>query len=977
MGQQQSRLDADEPLKVTKLRAELRHIKERNKMLSDERKLMTKALEADLYEKRVQLYKLGKTATKHIGFRGYLKIIKKVSPVSPLQETVFTTTYPDYNKFNKSDTTKSTAMVLRNAIMNFTFSSLFEAWLLKRTHFVQTQNNQRRLHQKGWKSIVAFYSEEIPVIQEAFLKQETELRRRVESGKEHNMAMNEAYTNHIATQERVELEMRQVDSSANLSRNDSSFESESRDPKKKLRRQNSKLRIVKQRSVPVLELSDKDKKDSDWAESESRGPKKLRRQNSKLRMVKERSVPVLELSDKDDEDSDWAESTPSATRKTSSPRKKRGGSETVSMTGQGVDADADESDDSTESNEEEQTSQQQSIRLPSHRRKKEGRARMVTMTGNVADVGEEEDTDGDSDWSEELGDGDNQHKTLPTGTTIPSESEATCLSSISAVSESITDDDSDWGPSPQNVTRKKSPTKNEDTNEDVVSVDEVQSSDDDVEILDTEEKKDGDDAHLQTDAMEQIAGQGSMEYTRRELEHLERGKQERLEKSRQAREEREKFYGEERERLGRQDQQLRSERTRRASLVGGIRQEDHEQMVQPDHRNQDDHYEDMAPDRVEVEDEEEYDSSANKYEDRVEYVDGQRVTVEERATLEAQKRLRTVRAERIERERLAKELRELETLKDRAHEESGCEQGEIEQEVEMEEQVGQIEKEQHPPPAEGVEFEDLKDDRDREAVREWRHDRAESSLDLSQEKEEVESLQEEIERLMERESSMAGIHVSEHKKQKKLKRNSLGEASDSRSTHSKKSNSAKRSTPNSPKRSTSKSPKRSTSKSPKRSTSKSPMISPKSKSPMMSSKSKSSMISPNSKSSMISPKSKKKKKARSDDSAISEKPSSTKKLRSKLKESNLYEDDGATTLSAGTKKSKSSKSPKKKKKKKVEPSTVDVEAYPDVSNPDVSKTTDSMERVYDDDDDDNLSSVSFESPDGQQGTTYEKSIQLL
>jgi hypothetical protein len=854
MGQQQSRNHADEPLKVTKLRAELRHTKERNKMLSEERKLITEALEADLYEKQVQLFKLGKTATKYIGFRGYLRIIQKASP---RPETDFMTTSPDYHK---SVTTNSTAMVLRNSIMNFSFSSLFEAWLLKRTHFVHTQKNQRRLHQKGWKSIVAFYSEEIPGIQEAFLKQEPELRRRVEAGKERNMALHEAYTNHIATHEKVVLEMRLADSSANLPINDSSFESESRDPMK-LRRQNSKLRIVKQRSVPVLELSDKDNDNSDW------------------------------------------ESPPFATRKTSSSRKKRGGSKKVSMTGQVVDVDADEYNDSIESieEEEEQTPHQQSQkRLPSHR------AIMISSTGNMADVGEQEDADGDSVWSDELGDDDIQHRSLPT-VTVNSESEATCLSSMSAVDESTTDDDSDWGLSLEKGTRKKPPTKNEDANEGVISVDEFQSSDDDIESLDTEEKKDSEDEHLQTDAMEQIEGQGSMEYTRRELERLEREKQERLEKLRPAREAREKFYREERDRLGRKDQQLRLERMRRASIVASIRQEDHEQMGQLDHRNQDDHYEDMAPDRVELEDEEVYNSSANEYEDRVEYVDGQLVAVEERATLEAQERLRRVRAERIERERLAKEQQELEAMKDREHEEPEGEQGEVEQEGDVEEQVGQNEKEQHPPPADDVELEDLKDDRDREAAREWSHDRVESSQDGSQENEEVESLQEEIERLMELESS---IHDSEHKKPKKLKKNSLGEDFDSRSTHSKRSNSSKRSTKS------------------------------------------------------------KKKKAKSDDCALSEKISSHKKQRRKRKESNLHEDDGATTLSTGTKKSKSSKSPKKKKKNK--PSTVDVEAYPDVS-----KTTDSPGRVYDDDDDDNLSSVSFELADAQQGTAYEKSIKLL
>ena len=56
-------------------------------------------------------------------------------------------------------------------------------------------------------------------------------------------------------------------------------------------------------------------------------------------------------------------------------------------------------------------------------------------------------------------------------------------------------------------------------------------------------------------------------------------------------------------------------------------------------------------------------------------------------------------------------------------------------EQQTEEQVGQNEKEQHPPPAEDVELEDLKDIRGREAVREWFHDR-ESSQDGSQEKEE-------------------------------------------------------------------------------------------------------------------------------------------------------------------------------------------------------------------------------------------------
>lgn len=207
MGNQPSRKldDAEVPKKVAKWRAELEHVKELNRMLSEERRIITTSMEQELYDKQVELFYLGKSATKHIGFRGYLKIINKVSPRTQADFM----TPGDYNK-DKKPATQSTAMVLRSAILNFSLFALFEAWLLKRMHFVSIQKHQRRLHQKGWKNIVAFYSEEIPQIQEIFAKQEPALRERVEIGKKENMDLLEEYETKLFQQEEEIMRLRKI-----------------------------------------------------------------------------------------------------------------------------------------------------------------------------------------------------------------------------------------------------------------------------------------------------------------------------------------------------------------------------------------------------------------------------------------------------------------------------------------------------------------------------------------------------------------------------------------------------------------------------------------------------------------------------------------------------------------------------------------------------------------------------------------------
>eukprot|EP00526_Cylindrotheca_closterium_P001050 CAMPEP_0113624102 /NCGR_PEP_ID=MMETSP0017_2-20120614/12418_1 /TAXON_ID=2856 /ORGANISM="Cylindrotheca closterium" /LENGTH=880 /DNA_ID=CAMNT_0000534109 /DNA_START=334 /DNA_END=2976 /DNA_ORIENTATION=+ /assembly_acc=CAM_ASM_000147 len=198
------RFNEDEvPKKVAKWRAELEHVKELNSMLSEERKIVTRSMEQELYDKQVELFYLGKSATKHIGFRGYLKIINKVSP-----RTQADFMKPDNYDKKKQPANRSTAMVLRSAILNFSLFALFEAWLLKRMHFVSIQKHQRRLHQKGWKGIVGFYSEEIPLIQEIFEKQEPGLRERVEAGKKENMDLLEEFETKIFQQEEEILKLR-------------------------------------------------------------------------------------------------------------------------------------------------------------------------------------------------------------------------------------------------------------------------------------------------------------------------------------------------------------------------------------------------------------------------------------------------------------------------------------------------------------------------------------------------------------------------------------------------------------------------------------------------------------------------------------------------------------------------------------------------------------------------------------------------
>jgi len=197
--------DEDVPRKVAKWRAELDHVKELNRMLSEERRIVTTSMEQELYDKQVELFYLGKTATKYIGFRGYLKIINKVSPRTQADFM----TPGDYNK-DKKPANQSTGMVLRSAILNFSLFALFEAWLLKRMHFVSIQKHQRRLHQKGWKNIVAFYSEEIPSIQEIFERQEPHLKERVEIGKKENMAMLEEYETKLFQQEEEIMRLRKM-----------------------------------------------------------------------------------------------------------------------------------------------------------------------------------------------------------------------------------------------------------------------------------------------------------------------------------------------------------------------------------------------------------------------------------------------------------------------------------------------------------------------------------------------------------------------------------------------------------------------------------------------------------------------------------------------------------------------------------------------------------------------------------------------
>jgi len=196
--------EKDVPKKVAKWKAKLEHIKECNKLLREARKAVTTDLEDDLYEKQLKLYYQGKSATKHIGFRGYLKIIAKASPKP---DTTSFMMPKDYDP-NKPASAQAASVVLRSAILNFNFYSLFEAWLLKRMHFIGIQKNQRRLHKNGWKSIVGFFSEEIPMVQESFAEQEPTLRQKVEQGKKENMALLEEYENKVFQQEEEIIELR-------------------------------------------------------------------------------------------------------------------------------------------------------------------------------------------------------------------------------------------------------------------------------------------------------------------------------------------------------------------------------------------------------------------------------------------------------------------------------------------------------------------------------------------------------------------------------------------------------------------------------------------------------------------------------------------------------------------------------------------------------------------------------------------------
>jgi len=204
MGNGNSRYNEhDVPKKVIKWKAELEHVRELNKMLSEERRIISTNMEQELYDIQLKLFYMGKSATRHIGFRGYLKIINKVTPRTQADFMASTSYDP-----NKKVPNQTSAMVLRSAILNFSLFSLFEAWLLKRMHFVSIQKHQRRLHQKGWKNIVAFYSEEIPMIQEVFAKQEPGLQEKVEEGKKQNMDLLEEYEAKIFQQEEEILALR-------------------------------------------------------------------------------------------------------------------------------------------------------------------------------------------------------------------------------------------------------------------------------------------------------------------------------------------------------------------------------------------------------------------------------------------------------------------------------------------------------------------------------------------------------------------------------------------------------------------------------------------------------------------------------------------------------------------------------------------------------------------------------------------------
>lgn len=191
---------------------QIEEIRIQGQMVKNRQQYELGEVEKELYQKKLDLHRLGERAKSYVSFWDYVRIINKAkvrqkenivrkneessshkSPrysvleglnYQPSKRESFTTDDDERPSTQKSSTTaddekpsksKSAIVNLRHALSSFTIFTFFEAYLLKRLHLAVLLKNQRGMQKDGWNKVILHIYGEIPKIKNKLANEKSNL----------------------------------------------------------------------------------------------------------------------------------------------------------------------------------------------------------------------------------------------------------------------------------------------------------------------------------------------------------------------------------------------------------------------------------------------------------------------------------------------------------------------------------------------------------------------------------------------------------------------------------------------------------------------------------------------------------------------------------------------------------------------------------------------------------------------------------
>jgi hypothetical protein len=178
---------------IQKVKYKLHKQKTRGLMLRFQQEEDLKEVQERLLYSQKRLRQMARKAHSYVGYWEYYKMVQRAYKYKQQLAAAA----------NPKLRSSSTELSKQSNALYFSMFTLWEAYLLKRTHIAMMQQKQQKIHKKGWNKIVLIYHKETKLLSMEFDRESKSLQNRVTSAKVRNETLINAYLDHVRIQDKL------------------------------------------------------------------------------------------------------------------------------------------------------------------------------------------------------------------------------------------------------------------------------------------------------------------------------------------------------------------------------------------------------------------------------------------------------------------------------------------------------------------------------------------------------------------------------------------------------------------------------------------------------------------------------------------------------------------------------------------------------------------------------------------------------